>query len=300
MSYGSSWSTKSRRRGASSLQGLGLLFFIFLSVVLLALSRMNNSAVGTLRGWLIEVVSPVVQAVDVPASYVRRSLQRMSRYTETFQEMDRLRRENQRLRQWEWRARQLERKVAQLRRLLHAVEALPMRFATGRVIAQGQGPFQRSVLINIGKGQGVRNGLAVVNAEGLVGRTIETGQGVARVLLLTDTRSRIPVKVGQNNVRAVLIGDNAAQPRLDFLPPGARIFDGDIVFTSGEGNLLPQGLRVGVVKRTGRVYRVQTGAQLETLEFVSVLIFTPDKKTMAQKATDDRGKPDTAKSTSRP
>jgi hypothetical protein len=110
----------------------------------------------------------------------------------------------------EWRAA-AERNVAHLRSLLNAVDEPALHYVTGSVIADARGPFLRSALINLGRDDGVRVGYAVINGDGLIGRTVDAGSSVARVLLLSDLNSRIPVLVGPGGVRALVSGDNSAE-----------------------------------------------------------------------------------------
>jgi rod shape-determining protein MreC len=188
-------------------------------------------------------------------------------------EIDRLKTENEQLKQWEWRAKLLERNVAHLRSLLNAVDEPALHFVTGSVIADARGPFLRSALINLGRDNGVRIGYAVINGDGLVGRTVDAGASVARVLLLNDLNSRIPVLVGAAGVRALASGDNSAELKLDFLPDGASLYPGDEVYTSGSDGVLPRGLRVGVVTGLPGAFRVRPHAELSSLDVVSVLFF---------------------------
>jgi rod shape-determining protein MreC len=89
--------------------------------------------------------------------------------------------------------------------------------------------------------------MAAVNERGLVGRVIEVGRRSARILLLTDFNSRVPVMVEPSRDQAVLAGDNSRAPGLVFLPINPRLSVGDRVVTSGRGGVLPPGLAVGVV-----------------------------------------------------
>ena len=139
-------------------------------------------------------------------------------------EIDRLKAENEQLKQWEWRAKLLERNVAHLRSLLNAVDEPALHFVTGSVIADARGPFLRSALINLGRDDGVRIGYAVINGDGLIGRTVDAGASVARVLLLNDLNSRIPVLVGTGRRCGALalrttIG---AELKLEFVSAGLR------------------------------------------------------------------------------
>ena len=104
-----------------------------------------------------------------------------------------------------------------------------------------------TVLVNAGADQGVVKGMAAVNERGLVGRVIEVGRRSARVLLLTDFNSRVPVMVEPSRDQAILAGDNSREPGLIFLPLHPRMAVGQRVVTSGRGGVLPPGLAVGVI-----------------------------------------------------
>ena len=219
----------------------------FLCVVLLVLSRIGNNAVVDLRDRFIDLSAPLLEASAVPAIMGRHALARVRSYVGMMEEIDRLRAENDQLKQWEWRAKLLERNEAHLRSLLNAVDEPALHYVTGSVIADARGPFLRSALINLGRDDGVRVGYAVIDGDGLIGRIVDAGSSVARVLLLSDLNSRIPVLVGPAGIRALVSGDNAAELKLEFLPDGASLYAGDEVYTSGSEGVLPRGLRVGVV-----------------------------------------------------
>lgn len=181
---------------------------IAVSMGLLLLSRLNHSALANARWRLAETLSPVLEAAMVPLQPVRTIGRQIAAQVDMTSELERLKTENQKLSNWEWRARELERKLADLESLSRTVSAPVLDFVTSRVIADSSGAFVRSVMIDAGRGESVRTGFPVVNGDGLVGRVVETGAHTARVLLLTDLNSRIPVVIGNNNVRAIMAGDN--------------------------------------------------------------------------------------------
>jgi rod shape-determining protein MreC len=95
--------------------------------------------------------------------------------------------------------------------------------------------------------------------------------------LLTDINSRIPVFVGRSSVRALMVGDNGANPKLTYAAPSGGgsggIEAGDEVSTSGVGGLYPRGLRIGTVTEQGGKLVIVPHARLDELNFVSVLLF---------------------------
>ena len=265
------------RRGAGKPERGGVRalmpFLVFVALGLILLSRLNHSALAQARWRIAEWMSPVLQAAMVPLEPLRHVGRQVAAQVGMAEELQRVKSENQKLSSWEWRARELERKLADLEALSKVVEEPRIEFITSRVIADSSGAFARSVMINAGRDQAVKSGFPVINGDGVVGRVVETGTTSARVLLLTDLNSRVPVTVGPQGVRAILSGDNGPTPRLVYLPQEATIAVGDDVATSGTGGLFPRGLRIGRVVGDSPQPRVELRANLDTLEYLSVLFF---------------------------
>jgi rod shape-determining protein MreC len=147
-----------------------------------------------------------------------------------------------------------------------------INYVSGRVVSDNGGPFVDTVIVNVGRDQGAKSGDAVIDTDGLIGRIVSTGERAARVLLLTDLNSRMPVVIEPGHYKAVLAGDNTKWPRLDYLLASSSAAPGDRVVTSGDGGLIPPGLPVGlVIKTSDGILRVQSFANRERLDFVRVL-----------------------------
>jgi rod shape-determining protein MreC len=250
-----------------------LFVLVFVSVALMVLSRLQHAYIKEVRGQFENLMAPMLSAAVVPLTPVRRLAARVSAYTDLYGELDRLREENQRMKGWEWKARELERKYSQLGRLAHVVEEPGFEHLAARVVADSRGPFVRSVMLGVGRDQGLKPGYPAISADGLVGRVTDAGRSAARVLLLTDINSRIPVFVGRNNVRALMTGDNTPSPKLTYAPTSGGIEVGDEVSTSGVGGLFPRGLRIGTVVEAGGKLVVVPHAHLDELDYISVLLF---------------------------
>ena len=115
----------------------------------------------------------------------------------------------------------------------------------------------------------VSKGQIALDDRGLVGRVTELGGRSARVLLLTDMNSRVPVILENSRARAILAGTNGPRPRLMYWPEGVQPAEGERVVTSAEANAFPAGLPVGVVRYSAsNVPEVQPLARLDRLEVV--------------------------------
>jgi rod shape-determining protein MreC len=220
-------------------------------------------------------MAPVLEALGAPIDVVNQAVSTARDLVLLRDENERLRLENQRLREWQSVAGRLQAENAALRELVRVTPDPGLRYIAARVIAD-RGAYVHSVLVNAGAEHGVRNGFAVLTAEGLAGRVIEAGAKSSRVLLATDINSRIPVVVERSRDRAVLAGDNTHEPTLLYLSPDASIEAGDRIVTSGHDGVFPPGLAIGTVIDVAvdaageKSARVAPFVDWERLEFVRI------------------------------
>jgi rod shape-determining protein MreC len=239
---------------------------------LMMLGKADAVLMERLRVQVNEAVAPILEILSQPIDAVARVAEQVQSWIALHDENERLNRDRERLLQWQTVARHLEAENATLRKLLKFVPEPDARFVTARVIADSGGAFAHSLLLSAGGSSGVGKGQAVVTGEGLVGRIAGVGDGAARVLLITDLNSRIPVLVGSDRTRAILAGDNSNRPKLLYLKPDAVIAEGDQVVTSGHAGAFPPGLAIGAVASVsdGEI-RVTPFVERSRLEYVRVV-----------------------------
>lgn len=218
---------------------------------LMLLGKADTVLVERARTAVTDAVTPLLDLASRPVSTINAMIDDLQELADLRAENASLRRENERLRNWQSVAQRIEAENTALRQLVKMVPDPGLRFVTARVIGDPGGAFARSVLVNAGERDGVAKGQAAVTSAGLAGRVAEVGLRSARVLLVTDINSRIPVLVGAGRDRAVLAGDSTAQPKLLYLAPEVEVQPGDRVVTSGHGGAFPPGLPVGVVTEAG-------------------------------------------------
>lgn len=248
-------------------------------LVLFALWRVDNPRVERLRMELADAVLPGMSWVAGPLEFASGLLRDYRNFLDVYDQNRELRREIQRLRAWRETARALEEENAQLRALNHVRLAPRTVFVTGDVIGDSGGPFAQTVLVNVGARDGVLDGSAAVDGTGLVGRVVGTGETAARILLLTDFSSRVPVMIRPSGRRAILAGDGSAAPRLEFVDATDAVRPGDQVETSGDGGVFPPGLPVGrVIAMPDGGLRARLSSDYNRLEFVRLLRYRPDTR----------------------
>lgn len=249
-------------------------FLVLLSMMFIVLGKADVLLFDRLRVLIADAAAPVLSAVAQPVATVASGVRHVEGLFDLYQDNARLREENARLLQWQEVARRLEAENEQLRALTkYTPEAAP-HFVSAQVIANSGGAFARNVLVSAGRSEGARRGQAAVTGDGLVGRVAEVGERAARILLLTDLNSRIPVVLADTRQRAVMAGDNSDQPRLLYLPINVAVKPGERIVTAGSGGIFPPDLPVGVVASVdGGVVRVTPFAELSRLEYVRIVDF---------------------------
>src|SRR5690606_28823759 len=147
-----------------------------------------------------------------------------------------------------------------------------LTYITGVVLADSGSPFRQSVLLNVGARDGIIDGWAAMDGIGLVGRISGVGNVTSRVILLTDTSSRVPATIQPSGQRAIVAGDNTAAPPVDFIENPDQVRPGDRVISSGDGKVFPPGLLIGHIEQDpGGRLRVRLSADYGRLEFLRVL-----------------------------
>ncbi|MEX2298366.1 MAG: rod shape-determining protein MreC [Dongiaceae bacterium] len=214
---------------------------------LMMLGKTDAVLVERLRTHVTDALAPIMAAIAQPVDAVERAIENAKHLIELRSQNVELVAERDALLQWQAVARKLEAENSQLRAMLGMVPDPQTTFVTAHVVANSAGAFVREVLIAAGARDGILKGQAALTGEGLAGRITEVGERSARVLLLTDINSRIPVLLEGARHRAILAGDNSNEPRLLYLPPGAAPMPGDRIVTSGDGGVFPAGLPIGVV-----------------------------------------------------
>lgn len=249
---------------------IGLLVLVLFGLFLIW--RIDSPRVERFRAAVIDTVVPSFDWAMAPITGIANLISDFQSYTQLAAQNQDLRRELQQMKAWREAALQLEQENAKLLGLNNVSLDPKLTYVTGVVITDSGSPFRQSVLVNVGARDGIVDGWPTMDGIGLVGRIAGVGQETSRVMLLTDTSSRIPVTIQPSGHRAILAGDNTLNPPIDFLEDPDMIRPGDRVVSSGDGGVFPADLLVGqVALGTDQRLRVRLAADYQRLEFLRVL-----------------------------
>jgi rod shape-determining protein MreC len=254
-----------------ALSRLTLPVLIAVAFGVMLLGRADAPLAERVRMALADALAPIFGVVSEPIATIHTAITDASGLMSLRDENIRLRDENDRLRQWQAVAMALDAENTALKANLHWIPDPAPSYVTARVVADAGGVYARAVLLSTGPNRVVTKGQIALDERGLVGRVTEIGLRSARVLLITDINSRIPVTLEGSRARAMLVGTNNARPRLMFWPEGSMPVEGERVVTSAEANAFPSGLPIGVVHYTAsNVPEVEPFARLDRLEVVRI------------------------------
>lgn len=256
----------------AAIQRATLPLLILVSAAIIVLGKADRMLFDSLSAETADTLAPVLRTVTRPLGAVGDMIDRVRGFIGTYEENRRLVAENQELWRWQQAALNLADDNKKLRGLVKAVPNASVSYVTARVIANSGGAYVRTVMIDAGGQQHLARGQAAITGEGLVGRLTEVGTRAARVLLITDLNSRIPVTIEGSKTNAVLAGDNSERPRLIYLSAQDKVKIGDRIVTSGEGGVFPPGLPVGVVSAIDTAGpRVEPFVELSQLSYVMIV-----------------------------
>ena len=254
-----------------------LIVVIVAQLILLGYQVRRDDDMSLLRAWIVGAVTPInkvfhggfAMVSDAWTDYVWLIGARDENET-LKRDLDQARLENDELRRW------VERYERQ-QKLVSVQNSIASQTLLADVIGGGASSTSKEILIDKGRKDEVLPGMAVLTADGIVGRVQASYPNAALVLLIHDPDSGVGALLGGSRVRGVLKGRGEQECLLDYVDHEVRVEIGEAVFTSGDDRVYPKGLRVGVVTRKEmgpdfqEIY-VRPHAALDRLDEVLVVV----------------------------
>ena len=202
---------------------------------------------------------------------------------ELLRDNDVLRRENEQLRMQALQAEETARENARLRQLFGWQQQKKWNLKLANVVLRDPANWWRTIQIDRGSRDGIRVDLPVLTSEGLVGRISFVSFTRSQVTLLGDPKCKVPAQVGNDTGETGVIGSSGpfdgSLVELSYLPKTANLKAGELIATSGVGDIFPKGIPIGKIVDSRAVEyglyieaRVKLAADLSALDKVWVLI----------------------------
>lgn len=254
-----------------------IIVIIILCLVIITVSYRKSESFLSIKAKTTDFLEPVQEKLISFFNPITRFFNSIRDYINLRDKYLKLQTENSELRHIYSESINLKVENDALRKLL----GLDLRkdYATipAKVIGYYANKWQSEVILNVGNSDGILEGMAVVNEDGLVGIVIMSGNDSCNVRLINDTQSNIGARILSSRKLGVIHGEQDGRISLDFILIDEPVFKGDIVITSEYGNL-PAEILIGRVSEVsedpGDAYKkieIEPFVDLKSLEYVLVI-----------------------------
>ena len=255
-----------------------LALTLLLSVALILFDH-KFDGFGTTRVYLNSLVSPLQYLANLPGQLLNASASRFVSHERLFNDNAKLTHDAMVMNGQLQRLTFLQQENDRLRSLLNS----PVQDNTSKIVAElmavDNNPYSHQIVINKGAINDVYEGQPVLDAKGIVGQIMQVSSTNSRVLLIADVTHAIPVRVARNNVRLIASGSGSLDELLiQHVAHSSDLKIGDILLSSGLGNIFPEGYPVAtiisIIRDEGRPFsqvRATPIAQLDRLKYLLLL-----------------------------
>jgi len=252
---------------------VGLVGGALIGAALLLLSTFQPAAYGAVRGFFAEITTPISSGLTWVRDGIMSVPTTISNNWNVSSENVRLRKQIKDDEALVMRARTLNQENRRLREMVKLRDANTEAVVAARLVNSSAMSTRRYATLNAGSWQGVKHGMPVREPDGLVGQVLETSPNTARVLLVVDPESVIPVRRTRDGLPAIAAGrgDGLLDIRSASIA-GVPLMAGDVFVTSGTGGVFPPNIPVARVMQSARDTAIaQPTANPDTLDFALVL-----------------------------
>ena len=254
-----------------------LIFLIILSISSIVLDiKYSNS--NYIRIYINDfIINPIQYLARTPSMFFSSFMIEKETIAELKEEIERLEKENISMKINLQRLDVLESQVSRLRGIRQNLDNEIKNIKIAEITETNVIPNKKSIQINVGSNYNLIVGQTVMGVNGLLGQIVEVNMYTSKVLLITDSDSNVPAKIGRTGQQIIVKGgaeDNLLE--VPFLPNDSDIKTGDLIITSGQANRFIPSLKIGrvkdVIKNDGERFIQAIIDPLEKVENISEAI----------------------------
>ncbi|NBX52550.1 MAG: rod shape-determining protein MreC [Proteobacteria bacterium] len=248
------------------------VFFILLCVICLITSKLNREINNKINNYFVSISRPVVKIISIPINTSIDVFINFNKLILAKKENIKLKEELFKLQNYYLTTLAIHQENKELRNALNFVKSKTENYKIARLIGMSHQAFNQKILIDSGLNRNIKEGQIITGNRGVIGRVAEIFEDKSRIMLLTDANSRIPIIASRTRNRGILAGNNSGLMEILYLPKNHQIAVGDKIFTSSDGDVVPPGLLVGVVRKIDKNFVYITGVEdINNLNIVSII-----------------------------
>ena len=275
----------------STQQKFSLLTLVFISIFIIILSSFDFRIIRYLKIGINEIVYRSSFVVSIPENFIKNTFIEITDYSTFFKDYKKNRKELEDLKSINVSTEIIQFENKELKELINDYVSSSDKILA-KIIVDQDSPFLKSIIINKGSKDNVKIGTNIYDQSYLVGRVIEVNFKTARVLLLSDLNSNVPVSIAPQNVQAIITGSGENYGEIKYIKEGLdnKFNDQSIVYTSGTGAIFKSGIPIGKIRieesETGKKFKVEFYSDFSQLKYVFAEVVTiteiKDEKEEAQ------------------
>ena len=258
------------QRGAK--QKFSLFVLILLSLFIFVLDISELKPIKILRSLLNDGVYRISAISSSPIKFSGTVKDFFITHIFVYKENQKLKTELEELKHKDFQTLYLQTANKRLQDIIQLEKQSVFTTIAAKIILDKNSPYLNSVIINRGSSSRIKLGMPVLSEGNLVGRVVEVNFLSARILLLNDLNSKIPVMISPKGSQAILSGRGEDKPKLEYLPEKFELNDKNLVFTSGKDGIFFEGIPVGNVIFEDNKIKVKLFSDPNQVSFVNVIL----------------------------
>ena len=230
----------------STQQKFSLLTLVFMSMLIILLSNLDFRVIRYLKIGINELVYRSAFVVSIPENFIKNTFIEIKDYSTFFDDYKKNKKELSELKSINVSSDIIQVENKELKELINDYISSSDKILA-KIIVDQDSPFLKSIIINKGSKDNIKIGTNIYDQSYLVGRVIEVNYKTARVLLLSDLNSNVPVSIAPQNIQAIITGSGDYYGEIKYIKDGIddNFNEKSIVYTSGTGAIFKSGIPIG-------------------------------------------------------
>ena len=266
----------------STQQKFSLLTLLFISMLTILLSSLDFRAIRYLKIAINEIVYRSAFVVSIPENLIKNTFIEITDYTTFFKDYKDNKKELSELKSSSVSSAIIQFENNELKELINDYVSSSNKILA-KIIVDQDSPFLKSIIINKGSKDNIKIGTNIYDQAYLVGRVIEVNYKTARVLLLSDLNSNVPVSIAPQNIQAIITGSGDNNGEIKYIKDGLedKFDEKSIVYKSGAGAIFKSGIPIGKIQLkendTTNKFDVEFYSDFSQLKYVFAEVITKTK-----------------------
>ena len=213
---------------------------------IILLSSLDFRVIRYLKIGINELVYRSAFVVSIPENFIKNTFIEITDYSTFFKDYKKNKKELSELQSKNISSEIIQFENKELKELINDYVSSSDKILA-KIIVDQNSPFLKSIIINKGSKDNIKIGTNIYDQAYLVGRVIEVNYKTARVLLLSDLNSNVPVTIAPQNIQAIITGSGDSHGEIKYIKAGIdnKFNEKSIVYTSGTGAIFKSGIPIG-------------------------------------------------------